>query len=245
MGVGVKSRMAARIGGRLGGDRLAGLFSGVTGYAFAPSDPYTVLYQERTGASATTLAGVGDPVGTVYCRRTGNYLIAGSDTTRMTVGQDANGFKYLQADTTDDALYCTTINLASQTFDTGLSYDAAPQLFMALSSNGDPNSWVGIGQNGSAATILSSGCTLNAQYFDNVLSANTTRGQNYTSGQAAETMLFNATSGVTAWNPLIGAYVGGSFFLPGRLYSAILRVGTMNASQRAQWHAWASSFVTV
>ncbi len=66
----------------------------------------TYCFQERTGASATTSAGVGDPVGTIAARAGDtNYATAPSDAARPILRQDGTtGAYYLEPDGTDDGL---------------------------------------------------------------------------------------------------------------------------------------------
>ena len=66
----------------------ADLFSGgEDGGWWEPADTATV-FQERTGASATTAAGVGDPVGTILDKSgNGFHMIANSDLARPTLEQ--------------------------------------------------------------------------------------------------------------------------------------------------------------
>src|SRR5688500_7354080 len=62
-------------------------------------------YQEITGASATTPANVGDPVGT-WQARTGQYATAPSTGTRSTCASDG-----IQPDDSDDIYNISTISL--------------------------------------------------------------------------------------------------------------------------------------
>ena len=63
-----------------------------------PRDPST-LFQERTGASASTPAQVGDPVGTILDKSgNGNHATAPSDGARPTLTKDALGNPYLDFD---------------------------------------------------------------------------------------------------------------------------------------------------
>jgi hypothetical protein len=71
---------------------------------FDPSDSST-LFQDRAGASATTLAGVGDPVGTVLDKSgNGYHATAASDDARPILREAAGGYRYLEFDGTDDYL---------------------------------------------------------------------------------------------------------------------------------------------
>ena len=60
-----------------------------------PSDRQT-LFQERTGASATTICSLGDPVGTILDKSgNGNHATAPSDGARPTLTKDSTGNIYL------------------------------------------------------------------------------------------------------------------------------------------------------
>ncbi len=233
------------INARRGASPISALFPpGTVGFAIAPSDTSTRMFQETTGALATTPAVSGDRVGTIRCGYTGTYLTAPTNDRRLTLGTNA-GKLYLSEDAVDDILSALSIDLNNDTYDFGMSFKSASGDIICLHNAGTNTSWIGIGQSGSASTAVASFNAINAEYFDNAVSANTTRGQNFTSFQASTTYLANATADATTpFNPTVGAYFGGANFgLPGEVYSIFLRVGTMNASQRAQWHAWAASFV--
>ena len=82
------------------------------------------LFQERTGASATTPAGVGDPVGTILDQSgNGNHAVAPSDAARPLLQRDSNNKLYLDFDGTDD-YFDTNYDVASGTTDLLLSASA-------------------------------------------------------------------------------------------------------------------------
>ena len=69
------------------------------------------LKQERTGASATTPAGVGDPVGSIRNLGTlGGWATATADSRRMILRQTGGGKYYLEADGADDAYALSLAN---------------------------------------------------------------------------------------------------------------------------------------
>lgn len=89
------------------------------GAAFDPSslsglalwlDPASGVFQERTGAGATTPAGDGDPVGTWKARNAAVYFVAPADAARPTYRANA-GKPYLEFDGSDDYLSVTTTAL--------------------------------------------------------------------------------------------------------------------------------------
>ena len=96
-----------RVGSRGGGVQaldLTDLFASDEdgGLYGLPYEPGVDLYVERT--SPATLAGVGDPVGTVIDKSgNGRHLVAPSDAARPTLAVDARGFHYLSFDGVNDA----------------------------------------------------------------------------------------------------------------------------------------------
>jgi hypothetical protein len=73
--------------------------NGESAVFFLPGTAFGISYQERTGASATTPAGIGDPVGTYRDLITLRYIIAPSDAARP-----VNRGNYFVFDGTDDVL---------------------------------------------------------------------------------------------------------------------------------------------
>lgn len=81
--------------------------------AYDPSDSST-LFQERTGASASTPAGVGDPVGTMLDKSgNGNHVTAVNDSARPTLSETGDGLRYLYFDGIDDTLTSTSTDFMS------------------------------------------------------------------------------------------------------------------------------------
>ena len=70
--------------------------NGEDGVVLAPGDTsLTALFTERTGASATTVAGEDDPVGTFHDLVNDRYFVAPSDADRATLKKDGSGYWYL------------------------------------------------------------------------------------------------------------------------------------------------------
>ena len=84
--------------------------NGEVGMTLLPGTEYTTLFQERTGASATTVAGVGDPVGTVRCNITGRYAVAAGDDGRPTLIDDG-GYLALQFSSATSLALITASNI--------------------------------------------------------------------------------------------------------------------------------------
>ncbi len=85
--------------------------NGEIGFNILPGSAFCAFYQERTGASATTPAGIGDPVGTVHDLITGVYATATGDTARPTLEVDSDGAFFLLFDGVNDFLVTSSINM--------------------------------------------------------------------------------------------------------------------------------------
>jgi hypothetical protein len=78
--------------------------NGEDGIVILPGTSHTDFYVERTGASATTLAGEGDSVGTVHDKVLDRYFVAPDDTRRMKLERDGAGLWHLKWDGVNDLL---------------------------------------------------------------------------------------------------------------------------------------------
>ncbi|MER9665565.1 hypothetical protein [Mesorhizobium sp. M0203] len=76
---------------------------GEVGVAILPGTEFGVAYQERTGASATTVCAHGDPVGTFHDLLTSKYITTDADSKRP-LYQIEGTKHYLLSDGTDDWL---------------------------------------------------------------------------------------------------------------------------------------------
>jgi hypothetical protein len=77
---------------------------GTTGMWFLPGTEYGECFQERTGASATTPAGNGNPLGTYHCLITDQYLTSlTSDDQRPILRSDGSKW-WIEPDGVDDSL---------------------------------------------------------------------------------------------------------------------------------------------
>ena len=97
---------------------LAQIYAGgKRGYSFAPWMPGT-LFQERTGAAATTPCAVGDPVGTIKdISGNGWYATATTDAKRGILRQDAGGRPYIELDGTDDSYRIASLILTTSQYE--------------------------------------------------------------------------------------------------------------------------------
>ena len=93
------------------------------------------MFQERTGASATTASGVGDPVGSMQNLGTlGDWFTADTDAGRPALQQDGNGNYYLDFDGVDDSLvYAGSVTLdAVWSFVGGVRSDQSGRYLFAI-----------------------------------------------------------------------------------------------------------------
>lgn len=118
--------------------------SGEKGWVRIPVLPYGICYQERTGASATTVCANGDPVGTFKDLIAGTYWTASADA-RRPIFTVAGGLTYLDYDGTDDCLVsAASIDLSGTNKLTYLSAEEADtgssaQIITELSTNFNGN----------------------------------------------------------------------------------------------------------
>lgn len=139
-------RLLGPLTGRGGGgdpfdDLIATLFSnGQNGFAFAPWKNDT-LFQERTGASATTPAGVGDPVGTMKdVSGNGLYAVATADGKRGVLRQTGGGLYYIEFDGLDDGYRISGLTLGTEQYEwVGIEQVNGDPWFSEHSSNASAN----------------------------------------------------------------------------------------------------------
>lgn len=122
----------------------ASLFAnGEKGWCLLPGTEFAATFQERTGASATTPAGNGDPVGTFHDLVTGLYFSPSADA-RRAIYTVASGKTYLDYDGSDDCMVGPTVNFTGTdkiTLITALECDTgtATQVITELSANYNSN----------------------------------------------------------------------------------------------------------
>jgi len=113
------------------------LFASSEGGAYYdPSDSSTV-FQERTGASATTAAGDGDPVGTILDKSgNGNHLTAPSDSQRPVLRDRGSGVWALDFDGADDrlTLAAPAFNFAQYSWLIGVLPDNDDETIMSIAN---------------------------------------------------------------------------------------------------------------
>lgn len=107
---------------------VAAFAGGKRGFAICPWMLNT-LFQERTGALATTPAGVGGPVGTMASLVNGWYATAVSDAKRGVLRQ-VGGLYYIEMDGTDDCYRITSLTLGTSQYEWLATEQTSGQRFM-------------------------------------------------------------------------------------------------------------------
>jgi hypothetical protein len=209
----------------------AALFAnGEQGGWYDPSDLST-LFQDRAGTQPVTAPG--QSVGRILDRSgNGNHSIAVNDAVRGTY-QSSGGMHWIEMDGVDDLMPLGP-NLPAGRVTFSLAFKLSLAAFVLAHRSG--TIFGGVGQSGSTSTQLSGGVSSRVEYWDGVLSTNTTRGQNYTTGQASCVW---EMSGGTEGQWRFGALSG--FPGPQRVYQAVVRVGDFSALERANWTTFAAA----
>lgn len=123
----LRSSLYSQLVGKWGGVSpaafLSGMFAnGEVGWVRIPMAGVGVAYQERTGASATTVSASGDVCGTFHDLITGGYWTASADS-RRPVYTAAAGLRYLDYDGIDDCLAGPTTNLGTARASIAIAYE--------------------------------------------------------------------------------------------------------------------------
>lgn len=214
--------------------------SGEVGVWYDPSDLSTMWTDD-----GTTHAGIGDLVYRIDDKSgNGKHATQATEASRPVLRQTAGGLYYLEFDGVDDSLAPGLTFPVSQAFDVSLAIDPQAADFVMLPVSGTV--YFGIGDDGSTSTTLGAGLTIDSEYFDNVLSTNTTRGQNYTSMQAANVWHGKATYSTADRIPKIGGVITSAAFPgPKHIYQVLYRFGDMSVEQMAAWTTYAGTKVGV
>lgn len=161
---------------------LAQIYAGKRGYALCPWVAGT-LFQERTGAAATTPCAVGDPVGTIKdISGNGWYATASTDAKRGILRQDAGGRPYIELDGVDDGYLIAGLTLTTSQYE-WLAFNqtnGAKPFFLEHSANANLNlghfwygaslaAWVmnrsGVAQNDSGNTQWANGLAVSERQY--------------------------------------------------------------------------------
>lgn len=111
--------LGLNVTGRVSGGTLAQVLALSPTVVFIPDPTNGTCFQERTGAAATTPAGVGDPVGTIKSLTGAIYATAPSDAARAVMSQDGDTY-YLLVDGVDDRYtIAPTVNLGATYYHVG------------------------------------------------------------------------------------------------------------------------------
>lgn len=110
--------LSGRYGGSSFDAAITDIFSGgQNGFAIAAWKLNT-LFQERTGASASTPAGIGDPVGTIAdVSGNGKYATAAGDSKRGILRQTGDGLYYIEMDGLDDSYLISSLTLGTEQYE--------------------------------------------------------------------------------------------------------------------------------
>ena len=205
------------------------LFSGGESGAYFEAHPSYCF----TDVGMTTKASVGDLVAAqTDLSGNGNHRTQATSGFRPILRQDGNGKYYLETDATDDYLEFD-LTLTGLTVDCAMAFNPLARDFIMFTTNAT-NPWGGIGQSGSASTgLVPANATQNALYFDNALSAATTRGGQYTLAQSASRALVNVDLNAVFTKVIYGKYTGGAFYSIGDNYASFYREGTLDSDERA------------
>lgn len=168
-------------------------------------------------------------------------IAAATDYVTSSTMETYDFLSYLAFDNVDDYLVFGP-NLGAGTGPVTYSLSYGPSiatdgfLFYHVGS-GSP--WVLPAQDGSISTTLTSSCTLNAAYMDNVLFTGVTRGDVYDALNPAHVVHIEFTPNANFINPRIGFYAGLS--RPDAVYQVVARVGTMTSSDRTSLATYLAS----
>lgn len=217
----------------------ADLFSnGEVGAWYDPSDISTMF----TDTAGTTPANVGDPVARINDKSGNGFHATQSTAAARPILRQVGSLYYLDFDGVDDFLAGPT-STASTTNETSIAYDPQAVDFVMKWVSGAV--YFGIGIDGSTSTALSGAEVLpRSEYFNNALSANTTRGENYTSAQNSNLWLGRTLGYLTDNVIKIGA-ISSAIPGPRRVYQYLYREGQMTDDQRASWSTYALAKVGV
>jgi len=205
------------------------LFTTEDGDWFDPSD-LSKMWQDL--AKTTAVTSDGDPVMVIEGQLGVDDLV--SITIALSpVYKTAGGKHWLQFDKTNDYLKFDTLDVQGS-WSFSLCHGGISGKFILLSEEGQPTDWVGIGDSGSSSTGLTNNITQDDIYFDNVVSAATTRGGQYTLAAAANTALIEFTLAGAQLDMSVGVYNGGGdgFNDPANIYSIVIIEKTLTVAER-------------
>ena len=233
-----------------GGFSPAGLFAnGEDGVVLVPGDTsLTALYTEITGASATTVAGEDDPVGTFHDLVNDRYFVAPRTGARATLKKDGNGKWFLRADGVDDNLSSPDGIITGSTNRWSAAMATAP-VFSLNPSGGNGERWtfrsdggflrVEIEGSGDTTDLAAGGLGV----FEAILDGNTLGDHTVYKDGVSRTL-----SGASVVDTGTSAHIGlknGANFMDGDIYGFVLidrtPVGTEQADLRTYLNGLAGS----
>lgn len=204
-----------------------------------PSD-LTTLFQDT--AATTPVTADGQAVAYLQDKSGNANHITVSDVAKRPLYKTDGTLHWLQMDGVDDVI--SSVFSIGGVFDYCLSYVPSAQSFVAFHRiGGTGTAYVLSGTDGSTSTNLNdANGTINATYFDDTLSAATTRGGVYTNAQASRSLIvnYNLTSPDFQRDRVSVGHYAATFPKIGNIYGLLVRAGTMDATQRtnvATYHA--------
>lgn len=223
--------------------------SGEDGYLLIADPAY--CFQERTGASATTACGNGDPVGTwVDSSGNGYYYVAAVDATRPILRQDGSAW-YIDFGTTSGDFLTGTAYSTQTVAGVSLGIAARPAALGSQSVAefiiGDANG-KGMRYNGTTNS-QANGVSVNALSTASVLSGNTTvadkTGIATINGTTLELWVNNSSAGTSTANGTAWAFyeIGRrpdvtTLTFAGRLYAVVVSDAVWDGTDRTNLHTY-------
>ncbi len=207
---------------------------------YDPSDA-TTRFQERTGASATTTANNGDPVGTLLDKSGNGYHFTAPADDRRPTYTESGGLKYLSLDGVNDYLsYAAQVlqNATTCSVFAGFRKDAADTRGGIFDGN-NAGKYVLLYQESSTSNPYSGVSNFNG-YIDDVILSPAQRGQLHDdlddgAFHVVETRDFTPIN----WTAGIGiGYIGGGGLTPHGDYSGVVVAQDVTAEERDNLYAY-------
>ncbi|TPE52581.1 hypothetical protein [Amaricoccus solimangrovi] len=221
------------------------------GCAILPGTGHTVCYVERTGASAATVAGDGDPVGTIHDLITGRRIVIGADDARP-LYRAAGGVAWLEC-RPDAAPAWSHVVCPTEVFTGATVYGLAaarPANYGRLVSVGIQDPWTadwdsfaraelignsesGVGLYRNAIALRAPGVALGSDLVAETLAGPTSAEVSIDGGAPLATSYADAGAFALSEIGFMTAAGSDREWTAGRLYAALVVGAAPSASQRA------------
>lgn len=218
---------------------LALFASGEEGAIWDFLDP-SIFFQERTGASATTTAGVGDPVGTVLdSSGNGFHLIAPSDSARPIL-RLTGGLYRLELNGSGHGMAATTSGL-SLSCTLAEAFTPGADTLYALHQHNQLTSIFLYAQLGSTSPVSYGTSTGTPTYRLNGSSISfANRGEVYSAFVGQTNLLLAESLDLSSWTNFgLNAYAANS--MAGDWYGGVLVDRALTAGERGKLEAWVAA----